>query len=86
MRVLPPEHPQLVAEHHDLEVFGAVVTTPADHEPSHGTNHEGDDEEHRGMLDDRTGFSTPTGVRDSVLDPRVYRLIASKASPSAESR
>jgi hypothetical protein len=60
MRVLPAEHPKLVAEHHDLEVLGVVVTAPADYEAGQGTDHEGDEEEHRGMVDDRTGFSTPT--------------------------
>ena len=51
-----------MAEDQDLEVLGAVVTARADHEASQGTDREGEEEQHRGMVDDRTGFSTPTGL------------------------
>jgi len=74
MRVLASKDSDLMAQDQDLEVLGAVVTARADHEASQGTDREGDQGEHRGMVADRTGFSTPR------LEPSLERLGA-KADP-----
>src|SRR5713226_3699505 len=71
MRVLASKDSDLMAQDQDLEVLGAVVTARADHEASQGTDREGDQEEHHGMVADRTGFSTPTaGSRPGVAGRR----------------
>ena len=69
---LSAKHLQLVAEHQDLDVLGAVIRRACD-KASHRAGDQGEEEQHPrmlriGELEGESEFPTPTGFGTTVLD------------------
>jgi hypothetical protein len=63
MGVLPAEDPELMAEDEDLKILRAVIPASVHEEAGQCLDEEGDEEEHRGMLEDRLVKGTDPGFR-----------------------
>ena len=69
----PLQHPELMAENEDLEVFGSVGSTrlsSADEETDESADDEVEEGQHRpivlGLSERESGFLTPTGTGSTV--------------------
>jgi hypothetical protein len=61
------QHAHLMSEHQDLQVLRVAVPSMASQQSSERPDHEGKEEEHRGMVEEpplegAPGFLTPTGI------------------------
>jgi len=68
MGILPAEDPELMPEDEDLKILRAVILASVDDEAGQCLDDEGEEEEHRGMLEDRLVKGTDPGFRP----PRVF--------------